>query len=52
MHWTLPKKIIYRPRVSTSKAKWLKKLKQEKNLKAATQFAEKNIGKCHKTAVR
>ena len=51
MHQTLPKKLIYRPRVGTPRAKWLEEFKQEKDFKAATRFMEKNIRKCHKTVV-
>ena len=51
MHQTLLKKLIYRPRTGTPKAKQLKEFKQEEDLKAATKFTERNIGKCHKTAV-
>ena len=43
---------MYRPRAGIPRAKWLEKFKQEKNLRAATRFAEKNIGKYHKTVVR
>ena len=42
---------MYRPRAGTPRAKWLEEFKQEENLKTATKFTEKNIGKCHKTAV-
>ena len=43
---------MYRPKASTPKAKQLEELKQEEDFKTATKFMEKNIGKCHKTAVR
>ena len=52
MHRTLLRKLMYRPRAGISKAKWLKKFKQEEDFKAATRFVKKNIGKCHKTVVR
>ena len=42
---------MYRPRAGTLKTKWLKEFKQEEDLKAATKFTERNIGKCHKTVV-
>ena len=42
---------MYRSRVNTLRVKWLKELKQEENLKVATKFMAKNIGKCHKTVV-
>ena len=34
------------------RAKQLEKFKQKEDLKTATKFIEKNIGKCHKTAVK
>ena len=42
---------MYRPRAGTPRTKQLEELKQEEDFKAATKFTEKNIGKCHKTAV-
>ena len=42
---------MYRPRIGIPRAKQLEKLKQEENLKTATRFTERNIGKCHKTVV-
>ena len=42
---------MYRPRAGTPKAKQLEEFKQEKDLKAITKFAERNIGKCHKMVV-
>ena len=42
---------MYRPRAGTPRAKQLEKFKQEEDLRAATKFAERNIGKCHETAV-
>jgi hypothetical protein len=35
------RKLIYRPKVGTLRAKWLKELKLEKELKVTTQFAKK-----------
>ena len=52
MHQTLPKKLIYRPKTGTPKAKQLEELKQEEDFKAATKFTERNIGKCHKIVVK
>ena len=52
MHWTLLRKLIYKPRAGIPKAKWLEEFKQEEDFKTATRFTEKNIGKCHKTAVK
>ena len=51
MHQTLLKKLIYRPRAGTPRAKWLKEFKQEEDFKVATKFTERNIGKYYKTAV-
>jgi hypothetical protein len=51
MHRTSPRKLTYRPRAGTPRAKWLEELEQEEDLGAATRFAERNIGKCHETAV-
>ena len=42
---------MYRPRAGISRVKWLEELKQEEDFKTATRFIERNIGKCHKTAV-
>ena len=42
---------MYRPRAGIPKAKQLEEFKQEEDFRAATRFTEKNIGKCHKTAV-
>ena len=39
---------MYRPKAGTLKAKQLKELKLEKELKIITKFAERNIGKCYK----
>ena len=52
MYQTLLKKLTYRPRAGTPKAKQLEKFKQEEDLKAATKFIKRNIKKCHKTAVK
>ena len=51
MHRTLLRKLIYRPRAGILRVKWLEELKQEEDFKTTTKFAEKNIKKCHKTAV-
>ena len=51
MHRTLLRKLMYRPKAGTPRAKWLEELKQEEDFRAATKFTERNIGKCHKTAV-
>ena len=46
------KKLIYRPRAGIPKAKQLKELKLEEELRAVTKFAERNIGKYYKTVAR
>ena len=43
---------MHRLRVNTLKAKQLKELKLEKELKAVTKFIKKNIGKCYKIIAR
>ena len=52
MYRTLLRKLIYRPRVGILRAKQLEEFKQKEDLKTATRFIEKNIGKYHKTVVR
>ena len=52
MHQTSLRKLMYRLRAGTPRAKQLEKLKQEKDLKTATKFTEINIEKCHKTVVK
>jgi hypothetical protein len=42
----MPKKLIYRPKTGTLRAKWLKELELEKELGVTTRFAERNIKKC------
>jgi hypothetical protein len=42
----MPKKLIYRPKIGILRAKWLKKLKLEKELRVTIKFAKRNIGKC------
>ena len=49
---TLPKKLIYRPRVGILKAKQLKELELKKELKVVIRFMERNIGKCYKITAR
>ena len=51
MYRTLLRKLMYRFRAGTPKAKWLKELKQKEDFRAATRFIERNIEKCHKTVV-
>jgi hypothetical protein len=42
----MPKKLIYRPRVGTPRAKWLEELKLKKELEVTIRFTKRNIGKC------
>jgi hypothetical protein len=39
------RKLIYRPKIGTLRAKWLEELELKKKLKITTRFAKKNIGK-------
>ena len=43
---------MYRSKASILRAKQLKELKLEKELKAVIRFIEKNIGKCYKTVIK
>ena len=43
---------MHRPKASTLKAKQLKELKLKEELRVVTRFAERNIGKCYKTAAK
>ena len=43
---------MYRPKIGILRAKQLKKLKLEKELKAVTKFAERNIGKYYKIVAK
>ena len=45
---TLLKKLTYRLRAGTPRAKWLEELKLEEELKTVTRFVKRNIGKCYK----
>jgi hypothetical protein len=42
----MPRKLIYRPKTGTPRAKWLEELELEKELKITTKFTERNIEKC------
>jgi hypothetical protein len=42
----MPRKLIYRPKTGTPRAKWLEELELEEELRVTIRFAEKNIGKC------
>ena len=42
---------MYRLRAGIPKAKWLEEFKQEEDLRVATRFIERNIGKYHKMVV-
>jgi hypothetical protein len=39
------RKLIYRPKTGTLRAKWLKELELKKELKITIRFTERNIGK-------
>ena len=39
------KKLIYRPKAGTLRAKWLEKLELEEELRVTIRFAERNIKK-------
>jgi hypothetical protein len=45
MYRTSLRKLIYRPRMGTPRAKWLEELELEEELKITIKFAERNIGK-------
>ena len=49
---TSPKKLTHRLRAGILRAKQLKELKLEKELKAVTRFIKRNIGKCYKTVTK
>jgi hypothetical protein len=40
------RKLIYRPRTGTPRAKWLEELELEKELRVTIRFTKRNIGKC------
>ena len=42
----MPRKLIYRPKTGTLRAKWLEELELEKELRVTTRFTKRNIGKC------
>jgi hypothetical protein len=39
------RKLIYRPRIGTLRAKWLKELELKEEFRVTTKFTEKNIRK-------
>jgi hypothetical protein len=39
------RKLIYKPKTGTLRAKWLKELKLEKEFRVTIRFAKRNIGK-------
>ena len=49
---TSPKKLTHRPKAGTLRAKQLEELKLKEELKAATRFAKRNIGKYYKTVAK
>jgi hypothetical protein len=40
------RKLIYRPKTGTLRAKWLEELELEKEFRVTTRFTKRNIGKC------
>jgi hypothetical protein len=40
------RKLIYRPKAGTLRAKWLEELELKEELKVTIRFAKRNIGKC------
>jgi hypothetical protein len=40
------RKLIYRPKTGTPRAKWLEELELKKELRVTTRFTKRNIGKC------
>jgi hypothetical protein len=44
---TMLKKLIYRPKAGTLRAKWLEELKLKKELRVTTRFTKRNIEKCY-----
>jgi hypothetical protein len=42
----MPRKLIYRPKTGTLRAKWLKELKLKEELGVTIRFTKRNIGKC------
>jgi hypothetical protein len=42
----MPKKLIYRPRIGTLRAKWLEELELKEEFRITIRFAKRNIGKC------
>jgi hypothetical protein len=41
------RKLIYRPKAGTLRAKWLKELKLEEKFRVTTRFTKRDIGKCY-----
>jgi hypothetical protein len=41
------RKLIYRPKAGTLRAKWLKELELEEELKVTTKFTKRDIRKCY-----
>jgi hypothetical protein len=41
------RKLIYRPKAGTLRAKWLEELKLKKKLKITIRFAKRDIKKCY-----
>jgi hypothetical protein len=43
------RKLIYRPKTGTLRAKWLEKLKLKEELEVTTRFTKRDIGKYYQT---
>jgi hypothetical protein len=46
------RKLIYRPKVGTLRAKWLKELELEEKFGVTIRFTERNIRKCWEIAAK
>jgi hypothetical protein len=40
------RKLIYRPKIGTLRAKWLEELKLKEEFRVTTRFTKRNIKKC------
>jgi hypothetical protein len=52
MHKTSLRKLVYRPKTGTPRAKWLEELKLKKELKVTTKFTKRDIEKYYQIVVR
>jgi hypothetical protein len=46
------KKLIYRPKTGTPRAKWLEELESKEEFRVTTRFTERDIGKCYQIVAR